>query len=353
MKPTRQLSLAMRVVLASVVPYLLMGLTCADSGPSSERARGPAGRWSRIEVVDHYSIVGNVLEDTNLSGIACLSDRSCLVGADEGRAVQLVELSRAARTLKAVRTISLLPSGKEIDIEAIAAEGDSYYVIGSHGISKKQGEQQANRFRIFRLKMDDVTGAPARVDVATLSGILRSDPVLGEHFEMPLQQNGVNIEGLAVRGGRLFVGFRNPNLGGVAFVLEIAATDVFENRPRPQYVLHKLRLGGGLGIREIVAAKSGFLIIAGNAGSEPSERFIESENYEKDREFSLVFWDGKGSEVHRIGSIPDTPGKAEAMTILDESTSEITVLILFDGPRGGQPTAYRISAEPAASQPAR
>jgi hypothetical protein len=330
------------VVLGSVLLHLIVGPASADSGGSSGQGRSPAGQWSRVELIDHYSFAGSVLEDTNLSGIACLSDKSCLVGADEGRAVQMVELSRAAKTLKVVRTIPLLRSGKEIDIEAIAAEGDTYYVIGSHGISKKQGEQQANRFKIFRLKVNPATGRPGGVDVASLSSILRADPVLGEHFQMPLQQNGVNIEGLAVRDGRLFVGFRGPNLDGFAFVMEIAEADVFENRPKPQYALHKLRLGKGLGIREIVAAKSGFLIIAGNAGSEPSEKFTESENYEKDREFSLVFWDGKGSEVHRIGPIPDAPGKAEAMTILDESASEVTVLILFDGPKEGGPSVYRI-----------
>ena len=97
-----------------------------------------------------------------------------------------------------------------------------------------------------------------------------------------------------MRNGRLFVGFRNPSLGGYAFVMEIAAADVFENRPKPQYALHKLHLGEGLGIREIVATKTGFLIIAGNAGSEPSKKFTESENYEKGRGYSLAFWDGKG-----------------------------------------------------------
>jgi hypothetical protein len=330
------------IALSGTLLYLVMGSACADSGNPSEQGRSPAGRWSRIELVDHYSFTGSLREDTNLSGIACLSEKSCLVGADEGRAVQMVELSRTAKTLKVVRTIPLLQSGKEIDIEAIAAEGDSYYIIGSHGISKKQGEQQSNRFRIFRLKVDRTTGMPAGVDAASLSGILRADAVLGEHFQMPLQQSGVNIEGLAVRNGRLFVGFRGPNLDGVAFVMEIAAADVFEGRPKPQYTLHKLRLGEGLGIREIVAAMSGFLIIAGNAGSEPSEKFTESENYEEDREYSLVFWDGKGSEVRRIGPIPDPPGKAEAMTILDESASEITALILFDGPQGGRPSVYRI-----------
>lgn len=343
MKSDRRHAVIPRVVLIAATLYVLMGPACADSGPSSEKDRGRAGPWTRVEVLGQYSFAGSVLADADLSGIACLSDKDCLVGADEGRAVQLVEMSRTAKTLTAKTAITLLPSGKEIDIEAIAAENDTYYIIGSHGISKKQGEEQENRFRIFRLKMDRAAGTPGKVEAATLSGLLRSDPVLGKHFRMPLQQNGLNIEGLAVRGGRLFVGFRNPNVNGFAFVMEVPAADVFEGTPRPAYTLHRLRLGEGFGIREIVATKAGFLIIAGNAGSEPSEKFTESENYEQDREFSLVFWDGKGSETQRIGPIPDVPGKAEAMTILTESPTEITVLMLFDGPKGGRPTIYRIS----------
>ena len=342
MAAIRHHNLICRTTIKIGLLYLIIGSACADSGSSSEPGRSPGGRWTRVELVGRYSSGGDLLEDTNLSGIACLSDTSCLVGADEGRAVQFVDLSRTAKTLKAGKTVPLLQSGKEIDIEAIAAEGDSYYIIGSHGISKKQGEQQENRFRIFRLRVDHGTGMPAGVDVASLSGILRADAVLGEHFRMPLQQNGVNIEGLAIRNGRLFVGFRGPNLDGFAFVMEIVAEEVFAGKPQPQYTLHKLRLGNGLGIREIVAVKTGFLLIAGNAGSEPSDRFTESENYEKDRDFSLVFWDGKGSEVQRIGAIPNPPGKAEAMTILEESASEITVLVLFDGPQGGRPSVYRI-----------
>jgi hypothetical protein len=321
---------------------IVIGSACADSDSPSPQGRGFAGRWTRIELVGHYSLGGRLLEDKNLSGIACLSKTSCLVGADEGRAVQFVELSRTAKRLRAGKIVPLLQSGKEIDIEAIAAEGDSYTIIGSHGISKKQGEQQENRFRVFRLRVDRSTGVPAGVDVASLSSILRSDAVLGAHFRMPLQQNGVNIEGLAIRNGRLFVGFRSPNVNGVAFVMEIGADDVFAGKPQPPYTLRRLRLGKGLGIREIVAVKGGFLLIAGNAGSEPSEKFTESEDYERDRDFSLVFWDGGGSEVQRIGAIPDPPGKAEAMTVLEESASEATVLILFDGPKGGQPSVYRI-----------
>ncbi len=331
----------------------LAGPACSDSDGRPDGARGDGKRWTQIEVVGHYSFAGAVVEDEDLSGLACISDRYGLVGADEAREVQAIELSPESRTLRVVETISLVPKGDEIDIEGIAAEGDCYYIIGSHGVSKKTGERQDNRYRIFRLRVDVKTGVPsgfsvagsrvpATLEAASLVNLLRVEPVLGPYFGKPLQHKGVNIEGLAVRDGRLYVGFRSPNLGGQAFVIEIRADDVFGGRSRPPYTLHRLRLGEGLGIREIVAAESGFLVIAGNAGSEPSEKYAESEGYEQDRDFYLFHWPGKGPEVHRIGPIPDVAGKAEAMTILEETPDQITVLILFDGPAGGRPTVYRI-----------
>ncbi len=304
--------------------------------------------WTRIELVDRYSFEGDVVEAKDLSGLAFISDRFGLLGADEARQVQVVEMMRQTKTLRIVETITLLRSGSEIDIEAIAAEGDCYYIVGSHGAAKASGRHQENRNRIFRLQVDRATGRPsgsvaASLKAASLADVLRADPVLGPHFARPLQRRGVNIEGLAARDGRLYVGFRSPNLQGDAFVMEIRADDVFGGTPRPTYTLHRLRLGPGLGIRELVAARSGFLLIAGNAGSEPAPEYPESQDYEKDREFSLFKWDGRSTEVHRIGALPKTTGQAEAMVILEETPDSMTVLILFDGPDGGRPTVYHIS----------
>lgn len=325
---------------------LVVGLACGKSERPSQEARpGGTGQWARVEPVGRYSFRGDVAEDEDLSGIACISDRFGLIGADESRNVQVVEISRPARTLRVIDTIPLARSGDEIDIEAIAAEGDSYYIIGSHGISKKEGEIQGNRYGIFRLKVDRATGKPGEplsLEKASLAEILRTDPVLREHFGKPLQQRGVNIEGLAVRDGQLFVGLRGPNLEGNAFVLEVRADDVFGGTPLPRYILHKLQVGPGLGIREIVASQSGFLIIAGNSAAEPSEKYTQAVDYDEDREFLLIAWDGTGSEVHKIGTIPDVTGKAEAMMVLEETPDHVTVLMLFDGPRQGRPTIYRI-----------
>jgi hypothetical protein len=341
----------LRIIWCGLAASLGLATACAGRG---EGAVAAGKRWTRIEMVGRYSLVGEVVDPKNLSGIAFVSERFGLIGADEVRVVQAVEISRPQRTLRVLDTIPLARSGSEIDIEAIAAEGDSYYITGSHGASKKKGEEQDNRFSIFRLRVDPATGLPRGFKAgsselpdglrkASLSDVIRADPVLGPHFEQPLQHQGINIEGLAIRNGQLFVGFRNPNLGGYAFVMEIRADDLFDAKPRPPYILHRLQLGAGLGIREIVAVRSGFLLIAGNAGSEPSKKYPQSEDYEEGRGFFLCSWDGKGTAVHQIGALPKTDGKAEAMAVLEETKDSVTVLILFDGPNRGQPTVYRIS----------
>jgi len=342
MHDRRSWKFIVRGIFGCAFASILLGSACADSGQSSQPVGEDAKPWTRVQFLGRYSFKGDVLEDKDLSGIACVSDQYGLVGTDEGRAVQVVELSRTARTLTARRTIPLLGSGAEIDIEAIAAEAGSYYVAGSHGVAKKTGESQGNRFKVFRLKANPATGSAVVQDAGSLSDLLGRDPVLGGYFRKPLQRRGLNIEGLAVRDGKLFFGFRGPNLEGFAFVLEIRADDVFSRKPRPEYTLHRLALGYGLGIREIVAARTCFLIIAGNSGAEPSERYPRAENYRAGRGYSLFTWDGKGSGVHEIGAIPNVPGKAEAMTILDEAPDHVTVLMLFDGPKGGRPSVYRI-----------
>jgi hypothetical protein len=340
---------------------LVGSAACSRREPADGSPYGQWQQWSDIQFVRTCVWRGDVDEDEDLSGIACMpeghgaarSRQRCLVGADEGRKVQVVELSRSGKTLEVVADVPLVESGEEIDIEAITTQGHYCYITGSHGLSKKEGEMQPNRFKVFRLKVDPRTAMPegaveagtqipANLKVASLSRILRDDPLLRQYFLKPLQHRGVNIEGLAVKNGKLYIGFRSPNLSGHAYVLEIEAEHVFAPSSQRDYKLHELAIGQGYGIREIVAARSCFLIIAGNSGSEPSQKYPEAQNYDEDRGFVMFSWDGRGREVHRIGRIPRAAGKAEAMTVLDESSEQIEVLILFDGAQGGAPSVYRI-----------
>ncbi len=328
------------VLLASVSPRGAMG---ADAQTADDPVC-MGQRWNKLVKGGSYSFRGTVVENEDISGIATISDGWGLVGSDETRLVQLFRLSNESRRMMLTESQALLNSGDEIDIEAIAAEKNLFYVTGSHGVSKKKGKVQDNRFKMFRITLDTTSGRAVLRDLrtATLSHVLASDGTLGRYFNKPLQHSGVNIEGLAARDGRLFVGLRNPSVEGHAFVLEVRADDVFSSAPNPSTTLHKLRLGTGYGLREIVPTRAGFLVLAGNAGSEPSDKYPKSQNFDPTREFVLFHWDGRTPDVQRIGSLSDPPGKAEAILVVQEQDAEITVLILFDGPAGGAPTVYHI-----------
>jgi hypothetical protein len=330
--------------LARIITSLCLVMTGGGFSGSAGAAGRDAKPWTRIEMVDRYLFEGDVVQGRDLSGLAFISDRFGLLGADEARQVQVVEMVRPAR-LRVLETITLR-SGRKSTPKRLPPRGTAITSSARMG-PPRPGQQQQNRYRIFRLQVDRATGRPsgppaASLKAASLADVLRADPVLGPHLAQPLQRRGVNIEGLAARNGRLYVGFRSPNLQGDALVMEIRADDVFAATPRSTYTLHRLRLGPGLGIRDLAAARSGFLLMAGNAGSEPSPEYPDSQDYEKDREFFLFHWDGKvlwctrsdRSQDHRSGRSPDHPG--------GESNST-TVLVLFDGPEGGRPTVYRIS----------
>ena len=302
----------------------------------------------------------NIIGSRDLSGIARVGDSHCLIGSDEGVYVQtcrfVVERREIVVDKPTISRIELLSpeAGSEIDIEAIAAIGNTYYVMGSHGVAKKSGLFMEARHSCFRFEVDPKTGQKAGyVQKSSLQRLLRNDSVLGPYYGKVLQQRGVNIEGLAAKDGRLFIGFRSPNLGGKAYVLEIWPEELFGGGGKPSYKLHTVATGEGLGIRELVAIQSGkdyngFLIITGNAGSEPGDSdepdtVTDVKDWEPQRGFFLFYWDGK-ERTELIGEIPRTSEnyKAEAMMVVSDTTEAIDLLILFDGPSGGAPTVYRI-----------
>jgi len=302
----------------------------------------------------------NIIGSRDLNGIARVGDFHCLIGSDEGVCVQICRLVAECREIiidePARSRIELLSLkvGSEIDIEAIAAIGNTYYVMASHGVAKNSGLFMEARHSCFRFEVDPKTGQKVgHVQRSSLEKLLRVDRVLGAYYGKVLQQRGVNIEGLATKDGRLFIGFRSPSLNGKAYVVEITPEELFGGHDKPSYRLHTVALGAGLGIREIVAIQSendydGFLIIAGNAGCKPGESdnpdtVTDVKDWEQDRGFFLFYWDGKG-RVEAIGEIPRASDdyKAEAMTVLSNTKEAFDLLILFDGPSGGAPTVYRI-----------
>ncbi len=332
--------------------FLTVFVSSAASADTSERrAFQPGVHRTGKYKIDEKKVFAN----RDLSGIACISDSHCVIASDEGVYIQVCTLSREDKTIvisgkESSKIAMQSPSvGSEIDIEAVTAIGDTYYIMGSHGVAKNSGRFLSPRHTCFRMKIDPETGKQAgKVEESTVMHVLAADSALRRYYGVVLQQRGINIEGLAAKDGMLYVGFRSPSLNGNAHVIEIAPDELFKKDREKAYTMHTVPLGNGIGIREMVAIDSGFLIVSGNAGSEPGDSRdpdtkANVKDFEPNRPFSLVFWNGDDG-IQKIGEIPteSTGHNVEAMLVLSDTDESIELLMLCDGPAGGNPTVYQI-----------
>jgi Protein of unknown function (DUF3616) len=144
----------------------------------------------------------------------------------------------------------------------------------------------------------------------------------------------LTIEGIAVRQGRILVGYREPALSnGRAAVLSVAIESLFGDAPADAR-LYRLPLGEGRGVRDLAMFGDTVLVLAGPATAEPGLA-------------AIYRWDGVSEDVLLLKDLAVLVGKngtrkAEALLPLDESPSGLRVLILFDGEKEGAPAVITI-----------
>ena len=297
----------------------------------------------------------------DVSGIACDRGtgfpRLCLLADDETQGVQIVILNDGELVAgDFIKLTNAQYDGKplELDAEGVAFERGSFYVVGSHGRprhhkdSKKEAannaKAQATR-QIFRVTLDasdvdmkngKLVAQPAIKRSTDLAGILQRQPDLSSSFDRELEENGLTIEGIAIRDGRLYVGMRGPVLDADAAVLSVPLSAVFEGQEAAsklhRLALEKDALGHSRGVRDIVRHANGFLILAGPVNDPPDDREIQPTDY------SIYEWDGEG-RLERRRHIPvfGKKVKPEALLPLDGDAQRARILVLFDGPKEGAP----------------
>lgn len=306
--------------------------------------------WSAEILGGSWELTG-FHETLDLSAIAAASEQHCIIGSDELHYLQTGILDRSRRHIVAGSSIPLPGAGSgsvsEIDIEGIAVSPAEavYYVTGSHGVGKKKGDVQPDRHGVFRVPYDPATGQilPEQIRRGSLLPWVEDHSELGPFVGYPLQRNGLNFEGLAYAGGKLWFGARSPSIGGTGFIIEVSPDALF-GRSSDMPKIHSLPLGGGRGIREINAVTGGFLILTGNASAEASKTFPASLAPAEDNDFRIVFWNAsRPLKVTTVLRLPKNEGKAEAMLVLGETDRDIDLLIIHDGLPGGNPTAIRLS----------
>ena len=302
----------------------------------------------------------------DVSGIACDSattlPRLCLLADDETQGAQIVLLKEGElRAGDFIQLTSAQYGGKplELDAEAVAFDNGSFYVIGSHGRARhesnsakeaKNNAKAAAARQIFRItlpasavdmKTGKLVGAPGITPSTALAEILRGQPELSPAYDRALEDNGLTIEGLAVRDQRLYLGMRGPVIGSDATVLSVAISAVFDGQTA-QPRLHRLALGTDTankprGIRDLAASGNGFLVLAGPVNDPEDDTAIRPGDY------AIYFWDGENPPDRRLDlEAYGRKAKPEALLPLDGDAGRVRVLLMFDGPKEGSPRALDV-----------
>ncbi|HEY8481992.1 MAG TPA: DUF3616 domain-containing protein [Spirillospora sp.] len=319
---------------------------------------------------------------TNLSAVR--QDGRCLwVAGDETATVERLTAVRdedgrvtGYADQKTVRLADLVPlpaadPDEEADIEGLACADGWLWAIGSHSLKRKKikpGHRPAksrrrlatvvredNRFILARLPLvtgadglpeavradGDRTAAVLGLNKDSITDLVADDPHLAPFLSIPGKDNGVDIEGIAAHGDRIYIGLRGPVLRGWAVLIEIRPdtdpADPRRLRPLPVggdgalYHTHFLDLGG-LGIRDLCPHGDDLLVLTG-----PS--------MDLDGPVRLVRWPGAvttaapeivtSADLEVLGELPHGDGDdhAEGIAVLDEGHGPGTrLLVVYDSP---------------------
>ena len=295
----------------------------------------------------------------DMSGIACAAQtgfpRSCLVIDDELQSAQFVTVDDGS--IRAGETVDLIDNrfgGKplELDGEGVAYAEGSFYVIGSHGHPRDKAKKLepnvdgleiaakigANS-QIIRIRMKSVGDVPlgpgdiAEVQASSkLRGFIAADPVLRSFMDRRLENNGIDIEGIAIVGAQLFAGFRGPSIDGSRAPVLSAPLDALfapdsSREISGQAQLHLLPLGDGLGVRDLAPYGDGILLLAGPTADGRGG-------------YGIYWWDAASEVVRLLADISTFAvgnRKPEAILPLDLDASGLRILIVSDGIDEGEP----------------
>ncbi|TNC53034.1 DUF3616 domain-containing protein [Rubellimicrobium rubrum] len=214
------------------------------------------------------------------------ADDTLFLACDEGATLE--RLLRHGQGFAGHRRIRLgelidLPGGSdsEMDIEGLSIEGDWLWVVGSQSLKRKKlhargqadvplaklarVDWQPNRQFLGRFPLVRHEGGlwPVAQDGerramhlkfrgrGQLRRWLAKDPHLAPFLEIPSKENGLDVEGIATRGDRVWLGLRGPVLGRRAVILEL------ELRPTRKGHLKASRIDGQARLRKHLVDTNG------------------------------------------------------------------------------------------------
>lgn len=222
-----------------------------------------------------------------------------------------------------------------------AGGGGAFYIVGSHGCSRKHDEFRPSSFLLARLPVDPA-GKLGKAELTwRVTEALRQAPprISGKIGKSLDDDKGLNIEGIAAIGDRLLFGLRAPSHDKKGAVVSVPIAQLFApgtGEAVGEPVVHELPLGKDTGIRDLATLPDGKLLVL--SGPTLDQRRVP---------YALSVYD-PGTDDHRwLARLADMPAgkdraKAEAVVVLGHDAGALRVLVLFDGIQNGGPQQYRL-----------
>jgi hypothetical protein len=349
-----------RLGLMSAAVTGVCALPVPFAGANAETA--PAIALTPMQTVEAFLGKKKNKTATDLSGISCMApngaSRICLALNDENKNAQFATIEGNRITVgQPVTLIGDAPDHErtlgsppdklgcsagpgefaDFDGEGVAFSAPFFYVVGSHGCSRNANEFRLSSFILARIRVDDA-GQPAAKDAVQntyrVSDILQRAGEAAKSFgkDLKIAPGGLNIEGIAVDGDRIWFGLRAPlDKDSNAFLVEASVKDLFAagHDPSKATPIPPIQIAlGGLGIRDLAVLADKRLLILAGAPEGPELPF---------RIFIFNPADGTKDErgtfpaVTQMVENKQVTGKAEAITVLDMDANNIRAVVLFDG----------------------
>lgn len=315
----------------------------------------------------------------NISAATRTPDGSLWVASDE-----LVSLERLSpleagvfgdhQSYAIADFLELDEADSEIDIEGMDFADPYLWFTGSHSTKRKKTKgkkpekdiqrlaeinAEPNRYMIGRIPFINgelvKQGADPHTPKHTLSAAclakdattndltqaLADDEHLGAYIAaaLPSKENGFDIEGLAARHNRLFLGLRGPVLRGWAIILEVELDDsdpaTLHLKPINQekrYKKHFLDLNG-LGIRDLCFDGDDLLILAGPTMDLLGAMTLFRLSGACDRPGDSLT-DQESGDLTLVFNLPFNPvgDKAEGLVLYPCLGQSNSILIVYDEP---------------------
>ena len=309
-----------------------------------------------------------------LSAIALNGDDLWLA-CDEGCRLERLSRNGSERAFSSHRSFPLadfldLPAERqqdkpeeEADVEGMDIDEGWLWFVGSHSVKRKNPKaddspekiakklldisRDGNRHLLARIPLDE--GVPIRsvgerragcIDTSPKSSALldalkaSGDAYLLPFVPLPGKDNGLDIEGMAVRGMRAFIGLRGPVLRGWSCILELhleADGKKLQLRPVDGANLYRKHFQNlnNLGIRDLLIHGDDMYVLTGPTQSHDGPHEIwRWKNGAK----------GAGADLQWVFTLPETKkaDRAEGFTVFDASGSSPSVLVVYDTPADGR-----------------